>query len=69
MTMRFGLVALSAIFPLLVVTHSGTDTDPLKSVALQPQPIVNEAFVEEAEAPLLMAGNTACNPRVTVCEE
>lgn len=70
MNTRRGLAPLSAAFVLALI-YSQAHMGPLQPIPSHPLPTVDEsrAPVDETREALLLAGNTACNPRVTVCEE
>ncbi len=70
MNTRRGFAPLSAAF-VLALTYSHAPVGPLQPVPSQSLPVVDEARapIDETREALLLAGNTACNPRVTVCEE
>ena len=74
MNTRRGFAPLSAAF-VLALTYSQAHMGPLQPLPSHPLPAVDQAraeaqaSVDEPSEVLLLAGNTACNPRVTVCEE
>lgn len=74
MNTRRGFAPLSAAF-VLALTCSQAHMGSLQPVPSQPLPAFDQARaeaqtpVDEPREVLLLAGNTACNPRVTVCEE
>ena len=65
----FSAVSVAAL--LLTLHSSQMQVDASQAALLAPLPpgLDVEISADEAKKPLLLAGNTACNPRVTVCEE
>ena len=65
----FSAVSVAAL--MMTLHSSQMQLDASQAASLAPLPLGLDAgiSVDEAKKPLLLAGNTACNPRVTVCEE
>jgi len=73
MNTRLVSTVLSAAFVLLLIAYAQTDRPAhLQTTIEQAQPAVDSVSPSGGsvgQSSLLLAGNTACNPRVTVCEE
>jgi len=73
MNTRLVSTALSATLVLLLIAYTQADKPVQPQTPFEQAQPAMDSFqswdAEVGQSPLLLAGNTACNPRVTVCEE